>query len=238
MRTTLAAVLLASVSLVACGGGDDDDPVTPVIDAPIGGPDAPAANCTATASFGDKGALTGQAFFASESGDPPDDGAKDDVNEFVAPLETGEPFDGIDVLLYAGYGVFKPSAANPNGVIQPGTYTISGEELTFDTCGVCVFLVTDITQAGYADDYMAMSGTVEVTGAATAVGQTVSGRLTNITFRHVTVGDGGVTTDVNDGCSSQLENATYTASAMMPTMRSASTPGPLGPKPLPARLRR
>ena len=53
MRKLSFALIPAALFLVACGG---DDAVTPI--------DGPAANCTvSTASFGDKGALTGAAFF-------------------------------------------------------------------------------------------------------------------------------------------------------------------------------
>ena len=232
MRTTLAAVLLASVSLVACGGGDDDDTVTPVIDAPIGGdPDAPAANCTATASHGDKGALTGSAYFSPgmAAGD-----ATDDVLEYVALLDQGATPDGLDILLYAGYGAFSA------GAITPGTYQLTGEELNFATCGVCVLMATDVTEAGYADDYMAVSGTVEITAVGTALGQTFTGRLTNIQFAHVNIDENTLeTTAAGDSCSSSLTNATFTGTlAAPPTGRLASPISPLASEAKALRLRR
>ena len=102
MRTNLLAFFLVSLSLVACGGGDDggNGNVDPIVDARPGaggdsgggGPDAAPADCTATESFGDKGPLSGQAFFSPDNGvDQVDMGATDDVIDFLALLETTSP---------------------------------------------------------------------------------------------------------------------------------------------------
>ena len=221
MRTNLLAFFLVSLSLVACGGGGDggDGNVDPVVDARPGGgdagggggPDAAPAACTATESFGDKGALSGQAFFSPDNGvDQVDMGATDDVIDFLALLETTQPADGIELQLFAGFGAFA------GGPIRTGTFQLTGDELDYATCGVCVLMATDVTEAGYADDYMAISGTVEITAVGTAVGQTVSGRLTNVQFRHVDIGEGGATTPAGDSCASSLMNATFSAPLMQP----------------------
>ena len=207
MRFSTVALMLSSLSLIACGG-DDGDSVTPQIDAPAADIDAAPIACTiSTSSFGDKGALTGTAIFAPDNGvDTTDMGAIDDVLTFVALRETGEPADAVQVDLYAGYGVFP-------GAITQGTYTLSGDELDFATCGACVRIFTNVTAAG-ADDgiYMPTGGTLTVTTAGTAVGGTLTGSISNLTFHHVELDQDGNTTPAADAatCTSTMSNATFT----------------------------
>jgi hypothetical protein len=221
MRTSLAELLIASLSLVsagslaACGGGGGDDDGVVFIDAmpddptpPDAAPDQPAVCTVSTDDFGDKGALTGAAII--DVGQSPND-ATDDVLEFDALLEAGEPSDAIAILLYAGYGAF---AAGP---IVPGTYQITGDELDFATCGVCVLLATNATSTGYDDDYMAISGTVTITEAATAVGQNFTGSITNVAFHHVDIDpSSGATTQSADTCETAMSNATFTGATAAP----------------------
>jgi hypothetical protein len=214
MRSLTTFLILSTLSLFACsdsGSSSDPDaaPNVPSADAAPGtadaapSADAPASACSvSTADFGDKGALTGGAFFDDST---TADDASDDVLEFDALLETASPADGISVILYAGYGAFSA------GAIMPGTYEISGEELDFATCGVCVLLATNATADGHEDDYMATGGTVTITAAGTAVGGTLSGTLTNVQFHHVTIDpQTGETTQAADTCTSAMSNATFT----------------------------
>jgi len=193
---------LTSLSIVACGGDDGDDIQTP--DARVDGAtgsDGPAAVCSvSTGNFGDKGALAGNALFTAATAV-----ATDDILEFDALLETAQPADGIAIILYAGYGAFDGAA------ITPGTYQIAGDELDFATCGVCVVMSTNVTSTGYEDDYMATGGTVTITAAGSAVGGTMSGSLSNVTFHHAEIAMGnGDTTISDDSCTSAITNATFT----------------------------
>lgn len=157
--------------------------------------------CTAsTTRFGDAGALAGTATFDGGV----DAGASDDFLKFDALLEASQPADGLTVSLFAGYGVFQ------GGAITPGVYQLTGAELDFATCGVCVRLATNRTGGVHDDDYMATGGTVTVTAAGTAVGQTLSGALSNVTFHRANIdASTGVTTLTPDVCTSAIASATF-----------------------------
>jgi hypothetical protein len=208
MRNSRALViLLASIGLAACGG--DDDQVTPVdasgggIDAPSGDIDAAPVTCTvSTDSFGDKGTLTGVASF-----DPGMNAgaATDDALSFAGQLEGAQPTDLLLVELYAGFGVFP-------GAVTTGTFTLSGDELNYATCGICVRVLTDATSSGYGDDYLATGGTVNITSVGTATGQTFAATVSNLTFEHVNIADGTFeSTPAGDNCTSSMTNATFSA---------------------------
>lgn len=70
-------------------------------------------------------------------------------------LESSAPADALEIARYAGYGAFS------GGPITPGVYQISGDELNFATCGICLLLSTNTDSNGHHDDdYMATAGTV------------------------------------------------------------------------------
>src|SRR5690349_456407 len=114
MRKLSFALIPAALFLVACGG---DDAVTPI--------DGPAANCTvSTASFGDKGALTGAAFFEAS----PNNAAIYRI-AVQGALEPAEPLDVLFLEFYTGYEPFGTETA-PTPVV-PGTYQLTGAQLDF-----------------------------------------------------------------------------------------------------------
>ena len=90
----------------------------------------------------------------------------------------------------------------------------SGAELDLFECGICAGVMTDTTAEGYADDYLRTGGTLELTAIGTAVGQTLTGRLSNLTFQRMTVAEDGSTTPDGD-CTTMLTAATFTATLMM-----------------------
>jgi len=213
MRITRSIVLaslgLASLgTLAACGGSKSSNPDSRVISTVDGGadgsttPDGADAVCTvSSASFGDKGALTGQYIFTPGTDTV---AATDDVLEADALLETGQPSDGVSVILYAGYGAFSA------GAITAGTYQITGDELDFATCGVCVIIGTNFTSTGHDDDYMATGGTVTLTSVGTKVGDTLAGSISNVQFHHATIDpQTGATTIAADTCTTSITNATF-----------------------------
>jgi hypothetical protein len=222
--------LFASLALLACSDSGSSTPdaapshnpdaattadAAPIPDGAPGVDGAPGACTVSTADFGDKGALTGAATF--DDGMTADDHS-DDILEFDALLEGAQPADGIAVQLYAGYGAFAMSDTNPMGQIMPGTYELTGEELDFATCGVCVRIVTNTTSSGYEDDYFATGGTVTVTEAGNVVGGTLSGTLTNVQFHHVTIDpQTGATTQAPDTCTTGVTNATFTGTLAAPS---------------------
>jgi len=87
----------------------------------------------------------------------------------------GDPASGdqLSIWLRAERGVFT------GGPIRPGTYTLTGDELDFTTCGVCVVLHgdRDPTTGVPRESYLATGGTVTITSA-----DRLSGSLTNVRF--------------------------------------------------------
>ena len=215
MRSYLSIVLLSSVSLVACGGDDDGDGVTPVIDAAPGGGNidaAPAACTVSTTSFGDKGAMQGSAILdTGMNAQSPND----DTLVFFAPLEGGVPGDLFYLELYADYGAYA------GGPVRTGSVTISGDETQYADCGACARVLTDAQADGnYTDDYLATGGTVNVTATATAVGQTLSGSISNLALTHVTILDAApyTSTPAGDNCNTMIMNGTFSGMTMAPPM--------------------
>ncbi|HUQ04716.1 MAG TPA: hypothetical protein VM261_19580 [Kofleriaceae bacterium] len=221
MRTTIVipAIAFSTLSLVACGGGGDGGTADPVdgssaVDARAsdgGGAtiDAAPAACTAPSSFGDAGALTAEAFFVPDVDEGTDDGATDDLLVLFAPLETGATPDVIELRLFAGYGAFA------GGAIRTGTFQLTGPELDVLECGICAGVITDTTMDGYADDYLPTGGTLELTAIGTAAGQMLTGRLTNLTFRHTIVAEDGTSTPADDTCATMVTSATFSATLVM-----------------------
>jgi hypothetical protein len=217
MRTSRALViLLSSIGFAACGGGDDDQ-VTPIdaaggVDA-AGNVDAAPVVCTVSSTdFGDKGTVTGNAVFrpGMNAG-----AATDDTLSFIAPLEAGSPTDALLVELYAGYGVFKPNGVA--GPVTTGTYQITGDELNYATCGVCIQVITDLTQTSAGDNYLATAGTINITQVGTATGQMLAATVTGLQFEHVTIDDTSFqSTPANDGCNSAMSNASFSGTLMAP----------------------
>ncbi len=209
MRAITSVVFaLSSLSLVACG---DDGASTPIDGPrPIDGP--PVACSVSTAMFGDKGALTGNATFRAN----PNVAGTGDMT-FVAPLEGTTPPDILIFQLFSGYSPFGTTAA-PTAVV-PGTYQITGPQLEFADCGVCVRIGTNATATAVEDDYMATGGTVTVDTADSRVGGTLTFSLSNVTFEHVTINDMSVSNPVGDGCESALQGATGSATLAAPATK-------------------
>ncbi len=218
-------VLITTASLAACGG-DDGGNVTP-LDA-AGSIDAPVVCTVSTGSFGDAGALTGAATFAASTMNP----ALYRI-AVQGALETAQPTDVLFVDFYTGYTPFGTQAA-PTAVL-PGTYQLTGEQLDFETCGVCVTLGTNATADAYEDDYMVTGGTVVVAAVGDAVGETLTLTLSNLELEHVTIDpQSGATSSVGDGCGTPIANATFTGMVMAPP--PAVAPG-LQPPQLPRKGR-
>lgn len=211
MDPTRSSSLLVALVVAACGGSSATPDATSASDAPAADAlgDAPATGCSvATATFGDLGALAGAAYLdvGHAAGDPTDDRL-----ELDAPLEGGAPTDVLAVQLFAGFGAFG------SGAIAPGAYPIAGAELDAATCGVCVRIKTKVTATGYDDDYLATGGTLTVTAAGQALGDTFAGALTGVTFLHVDIDPAsGVARPAADGCATSIASATFTGATTAP----------------------
>ena len=152
--------------------------------------------CTvSTSSFGSLGSVTtGQAQYDSTN----------NALAALVPLETTNPADALKVELYGGFGVFS------GGTIAPGTYQLTGAELNYATCGVCLRVLTntDSSTSMYEHDYLATGGTVTITTVGTAAGQQFTASLSNVTFGHVTIDSTTFqSTPAGDGCTSAISSA-------------------------------
>lgn len=120
----------------------------------------------------------------------------------------------LDVLwidLYAKYGGFG------SGDIVPGSYAITGDELTYSNCGICVYASGDFdTNSGdTAAWYMATGGNVMLTTVQNPVGSAagrIAGSWTGITMQQVEDDGngfiGGDATPLGD-CTSTIGNASF-----------------------------
>jgi hypothetical protein len=214
---------LSSLSLIACGDdGGSGGPDAARIDAP-GGPDG-AAECTiSTPNFGDKGALTANSFFAAD----PDMPSLYKIS-FTAPLEPAQPQDVLFFEIYTGYDPFGTQQAPTPAVA--GTYQISGNQLQYADCSICLTLGSNGDGTTIEDDFMATGGTVVITEVGTAAGGNLNVTLTNLTFEQVTF-NGATSTPVGNGCVTAISNATYTGTMMAPPANL------VGPLPHPTKLR-
>lgn len=185
MKTAPKYLIAAAALTFAACGGDGGPPA---------GPDAEDnAACQATASYGAATATDQQGFQMGA--------AAPTQLSLLGALNADSPPDLIDIELFKGFGAFT------TGEIRTGTFEITGEELTFATCGVCVFIGADyVDGVGPTSDYLATGGTVTIT----SVSPNLTGTMSNMTFEHVTV-DAGASTPHVDGCESALTSLSFDA---------------------------
>ena len=141
-------------------------------------PDAPpmiADNaCGVASDQGDLGMLSGTAGSQTQSSTT---AQRVSFVEAVSPLTAAQATpDVVHVELWDGYGAFTGTAAHA------GTFTIAGDETDYDTCGVCVLMLADVTNNTPTKLLLATSGTVTITAVGTATGQTTEATVTNASF--------------------------------------------------------
>jgi len=232
MKLAISSVLFAlPLALIACGG--DDGGVTLIdggdIDATGGGPDAcvsakPSApgkaignanrgfsfdlgpvehgGCQATADYG--AATIGQAQASADFADPCVTNVPPEFIGYQGTLNADASPDVLDIELYKGFGVFT------TGEIRTGTYTITGDEANYATCGVCVLLLADVNTTSGAPGslYMATGGTVNIT----SVSPNITGTLSNMTFVHVDIDSTTFQSTPNaDNCPSAITSLSFDA---------------------------
>ncbi|HTL32409.1 MAG TPA: hypothetical protein VL326_04770 [Kofleriaceae bacterium] len=213
MRAALSLVIL----LAACGahiGGDDtyDNEVRP--DAPRQQPRNPDAGmqqqpqpdasttpvaidnaCGVASNLGDLGMLNGYAGAQLQQ-----NSTTDRIRWVGSPTQatatTATP-DDVYIELWDKYGAFNGVAAHT------GTFTLSGDDLDWDTCGICVTVMANITNNNATKMLFATSGTVNITAVGTNAGQQTQATLTNATFSEITC-------DQTNGCV-KVANSTCTS---------------------------
>lgn len=117
--------------------------------------------------------------------------------------------DILQIGIYGDSGVFEWQ-----GGIAPGVYEIAGPELDYMSCGLCVSILTNVSDDGRTDGgtYLATGGTMELT----AVSPNIAGHLTNVTFEHV---DSSFEPHP-DGCRSEVTKASFEVPAPPPMSRA------------------
>ena len=180
------------------GGGGDDQQATP--DAP-GTPsqDAPTSNlCPLPAATADTGALTAlKAQRCNVSGSM---GTRQWYR--LSASLPGSPTDIVQLELWDGQGAFTGRK------VALGTYPITGAELSYTTCGVCVRAVGDKGAAG-TKLYMATGGSVQVT-AIGINGAPIAATLNSVTFGEVTP----TMTAVAGGCGATVAKTAINGTVM------------------------
>jgi len=164
------ASLVASLFLVACGGGESRPDASLIVqpDAPT---DAPKP-CGATASYG---TVTPMDEIATRSAD-----TNPSEIFYDAAMNQDPKFDNLSLQLFKGLGAYT------TGEIVPGIVALSGPETNYETCGACVLIYVDLDPDNeFADDgvYMATGGTINLT----SLSPNIRGTLSNVSFTHVTV---------------------------------------------------
>jgi hypothetical protein len=199
----VAAMPIIPIAL-ACGG--DDGGTIKIPDAAM--VDAPPIVCAAEASYTSPASVGNSWNVGSGvrgSGEP--------HNLYYISRLQSTPLDVLYVDLWAGYGVFTGTD------ITAGTFQISGGDTNVKDCGLCIFVVTDVTQSTIGDWYIATSGSVTLTNVSMAgnIGSDGSahfaGTLSNIVLKHLNKSAGGGPADPyhTDGCSSMIPSATMDA---------------------------
>lgn len=169
--------LISILFVAACGG--DDSSSTP--DAPGSTPDAyDTARCLIKGDFGAIGSVTGTATMG--------------VNTLSATIDAGPPRDTFFIKLVTGKGVFASGLA-------AGTYTISGVDAGYLTCGLCVHIIADIGSGGPGKFYFADSGSVTL--AATGP---VMGSAQNLHLAEVDINSGA---KVPGGCEATIDSISF-----------------------------
>lgn len=202
-KYSMFAVATTSLLTIALGcGGDDDGGKVLIPDASTGGgsADAPGVSCYVANTYA-------PTFGAGEQFAEYDGAGTDRTATWGAYVNADAMPDALQLELYAGIGAFQGTD------IVPKSITLSGVELNYKTCSVCVRLFADTTQTSTAAEYFATGGTVELT----STNGNLTGTLTNVTMEKVTVAQDFTSTPVGDGCTTTITSLAFNAPLEMAT---------------------
>jgi hypothetical protein len=165
--------------------------------------DAPAVAmdnaCGIASDQGNLGTLTGTA-----GSQPQASGSTQRVSWVSAATPTTATTaapDFVVVELWDNYGAFAGGAA------RTGTFTISGAETDYDTCGVCVVMAANVTNNTPTKLLLATAGTVTVTSIGTAAGQMTQATVSNASFVEIAeVPNQGFQTVMGSNCTSPISS--------------------------------
>jgi hypothetical protein len=186
LGVALGAVLLAGCSDdgVNIHGGDGGV-----------GPDS-GGQCAVVPSYGDVGTIPVATSAAIRLNDG--NGEAKSIT-YVGALNGDQ--DQVVIQLYRGFSVFTTHG------IQEGSYEITGEELNYASCGVCVRMFADRLNGGGhpLQDMMATGGTLVVTSIGAAGSGLFQAELKNASFEHVEIdGMSFESVPVGDGCNTEI----------------------------------
>jgi len=171
---------LLALALAACS---DSGTESPAIDAPVTADSSNAdasSGCLVSTNYGALGAKTGT--------------TAQGPTTLTITLDAGPPRDTFFLKLNTGKGVFAGGLAN-------GTYTLSGADLDFNNCGLCVNVIGDIVAGqGPSQFFFATAGSVTLTSTSPPAGS-----LSNVTFTEVTLSGA----PVDGGCTSSIASMTF-----------------------------
>lgn len=166
--------LLVLVPLAACGGESSGSP-----DAAVMADAYDTARCLIKGDYGAAGALTGTASMMG----------------VTATLDAGPPRDTFYLKMVSGRGAFASG-------INPGTFTISGADAGYNTCGLCVHIIADITMMGPSKFYFADSGTVTLTSTTAPI----AGSAMNLHLAEVDINSGQ---KIAGGCEATIASISF-----------------------------
>jgi hypothetical protein len=188
-----ATTLLFATLFSAC---DDDGSTISTLD---GGTGADGSGlCAVTPDYGDVGTIGTSDSIAVRLNDT--QGQAKSIT-YLAALNGDQ--DQVVIQLYRGFSVFT------TGAIQPGTYPITGDELNYASCGVCVRIFADRALGGGRplQDMMATGGTLVVTEVGTAGSGVFRAELQDASFEHVRIDSMSFeSSPVNDGCVTEISH--------------------------------
>ena len=184
MRSLLSLSLLVAAAvpaLAACGDPDPSGGVCPEV---------------ASVDAGDLAALKAQ-----RCNVPGTMGAK---NWYRLSATLPGSTDVVQVELWPERGAFR------GGPVHTGTFALTGDDLSYATCGVCVRALGDKGEASQRE-YFAIAGTVEVSAVAATDGAPFVATITEASFAEVTADH----VEVAGGCSADLARAKITGAVMI-----------------------
>lgn len=171
-RLALCLVLVA-----ACSDSSGSSPDASTPDAAYD-----TARCLITGHYGDLGAKTGSTTLGPTA--------------LSITLDAGPPRDVFLVRLTDGRGTFA------TGGLRTGTFTLSGDDLNLNTCGLCLSITADIGMNGPTKFYFATAGSVTLTST-----QPPAGTLSNVMLQEITSNGAAVP----GGCTGSVDAMAFSA---------------------------
>jgi hypothetical protein len=184
--------LIASVLLVACGGGSDDRPDASIIQQPDAAIDAPLP-CLAQATYG---AVTPASEDAYRDLD-----TMPDIIFYTSALNMDVKVDELWIELWKGSGAYE------TGEIVAGAVALTGPEINYATCGACVLIDVDVDPStGREGTLLATGGTLNLT----SVSPNLKGTLSNVTLTQVAIDDQtSESTPIGNNCNTTVMSIAF-----------------------------